>query len=570
MAEDPDENKLVSRLLSYYQAADDYKKKWTGPWEMVFRFVMADQYGDMPEWRAAPVHNYVGSKLNYLTSALTNNRPKIHILPRDPAFAPYAEARQKSIDQKWQRLRMDTVLKMVTKNACMYSKGFYYVYWDVDENEIQVVSVDPQNIWADPFATTTDDARYIIHKAVLPLAEAEMKWPGCVGKVQAGTWTVEDGTFDFKDRYTGEGTGDAIPHYVRYLNDDNTMGGVAPSITSADGHDPDDEMIQVLQFWIRDPTKEEVPSAVEPDKIYCRPKYPGGRLIVICGNRIIHDQPNPYLHGKFPYVDQSYFQMPGEFWGKGPLQDLLSPQMEYNKTLGAIMDIRNLMGNPQWLVPTVCQVKKKLTGEAGLIINYQFGPNGEKPEKVPGSDVPASTIHLLDHLIQQIDTLSGSPDVTQGRKPTGIQAGVAIESLMEAANVLHSDPVGNLETAITRVGEQMLALEQQYYTAPKAVRIFDPMTGAFAFQVLTPEMIAGQWDVEVATGSTLPRSREARQNEAIAYFQAGLIGPRAALNHTEFDDKEGALMELGQMQSMAAQAAGAPGEGDGGESEEGE
>ena len=565
MAPTTGERDLVSRLLEYYEEARAFKEKWSGPWQTVFEFYMGDQWGYRPDWKASPVSNFIFSKTENLLAFMTNNRPRVQILPNDPTYQQYADLRQKSIDYLWSRLNMDRKVYSSSKNAILYSKGIYKVCYDNDEKEVSVETCDPQNIFVDPLATNTWDARILVEVTTMPYAELELKYPGSVGKVEPGTMTVDDP--DPRRQHT-VGQANPLMEAVRNLQQTGgqATGPVVPAVYSAFSIEEMEE-VQVLSFWVRDPTQVVGYLMDEAGIIMddfgkpipkMGPKYPGGRNIVLCGGRIIHDEANPYIHGRFPYIDQDCHPMPGNFWGTSPIHHVISPQMEYNKTCGQFIDSKNLEGMPQVLVPTICGVKTDMTtGEPGLQIEYVPGPNGEKPERIPG--VPASAVFLqfLDVLRRDIDAITGVSDVTEGRKPSGIQAGVAIEQLQESASVRLSGIVRPLEDSIRRIGEIMLALQQQYYTEARWVRVTDPNTGMFSFFEMTPEMINGQWDVEVVAGSTLPRSREARQNLALSLYQVQppIVDRDWVLDYIEAPGKEAVKMRMRMVDQMQAQLA---------------
>lgn len=558
-----DERDLVSRLLELYESAREHKLKWSGPWELAFKMYLGDQWESRPDWKASPVHNFVFSKSENLLSFMTNNRPRAQVLPNDPLYQQYADIRQKSFDYKWSRLNMDRKVYSSSKNALLYSKGVYKVGFDPDEKEIFTETVDPQNFFADPHATSTWDARFVVEVSTMPYATLELMYPGAVGKVEPGTMTVDDPD-PRKDHEVGQMN--PIMEAVHQLTSSGSLGPIVPATLSGTTF-AEWEDVQVLDWWLKDPTmvadflKDEMGVVLDefgkPIPII-KPKYPGGRHIVMCGGRIIHDEPNPDIHGRFPYVDQDCHPMPGEFWGTSPIHHILILQREYNKCSGQFIDSKNLEGMPQTLVPTICGVKVDMTtGEPGLQVEYNPGPNGEKPERIAG--VPAHPVFLdfLATIKQDIDAITGVSDVTEGRKPSGIQAGVAIEQLQESASVRLSGLVRPLEDAIRRIGELWLALEQQYYTEPRMIRVTDPVTGAFSFIEMTPEMINGQWDIEIVAGSTLPRSREARQNLALSLYQVQppIVDRDWVLDYIEAPGKEAVKMRMRQMDMIQAQIA---------------
>jgi hypothetical protein len=175
-------------------------------------------------------------------------------------------------------------------------------------------------------------------------------------------------------------------------------------------------------------------------------------------------------------------------------------------------------------------------------------------------------MNALEMLIRLADDTTGVFDVTQGKNPVGITAGVAIEQLQEASHTRIRLLTRHMEDSIRAWGEMTLAYHKQFLTEPKLIRTHDPVTGQVEFTPITPEMVQAGWDIEVVAGSTLPRSRDARQREALELFGAGLFDKEEALQYIEHPGREKVLGRLRQQEQMQAALAlaGAGGGGGGG------
>jgi len=515
-----------------------------------------------PSWKSSPVENYVFSKVETIIPILTDNRPTIHVLPRDPEFSEYAEHIHNLLGYHWDRLNMDDIVLEATKNSLIFGKGFYYTYWDYDIGDIACESVDPQNIFVDPMARSIKKCRYLVHVARMSVWDIINQWPDAAGKVEYGAQTVEE-----PSPKTGWTSLDRVSVHAgaAYADPSIPTGRVVPWVGARldDVGQPDAESVQVLQFWIRDPsvTREPLMSRggeqmtdAEGNKLFLEnQKYPGGRHIVLAGDTIIHDGPNPFLHGEFPYVEQDCHKVPGEFWCVSVVQNLISPQMELNKALGQVIDNKNLMGNAQWVVSSDAGIKAdQITAKPGLVI---VKTRGSEVERVSPEALPSYIQEFIEGRKRSLDDISGVYDTTQGRKPTGITAGVAIESLQEAAATRLRALVRNLENAVRNVGQQWVGVAQQFYEDAKMVRVTDPDTGEFTFDSITPEMIQAQWEVQVAAGSTLPRSREVRQGQAVELFQLGVFDEEALLEWIQHPGRDKLLARIRARQEKALELA---------------
>lgn len=560
-ARTPEEQAMLSRLIHLYEVAVSDKSRWTKHWKTNYRFYMGQQWGTRPEWKSSPIENHVFSKIETMVPILTDNRPKIDTLPRQPEYMEYAETIQKLMNYLWTRNNMDQVLASVVKDMLLFGKGFFYAYWDEDAGEVKIEAVAPQNIFPDPRATSVKDARYMIHVLQMSRTDVAMRWPDSNGLMRRGAMTVPD-PGDFR-RIVADNQRSPIHSGYQYPEDaGGTLETVVPWVKAdLDSGAQEDETVQVVQFWIRDP--EVIETNLRDGEgntlfengqpiMVRQPKYPGGRHIIVVGDRVVHDDVNPFVHGRFPYVELNCHAINGEFWPVSAAQNLISLQMYLNKINGQILDNAKLVGDGIWIVSKDSNITaEQIVAKPGLVVETTH-PNA-RVDRIPGTPLPNYIPQHGDTIRQALDNVSGVFDVTQGRKPGGITAGVAIEQLQEAAQTRLRLLVRNLEDSIRELGEQELALAQQFYEDARVIRVMDTATQQPQFVVVTPEMIQADWEIEVAAGSTLPRSREARQREAVQLFELGAFDLEALLEHIDHPGRD-KLLERLQIQRQLQQA----------------
>lgn len=550
---DEDEQQVLNRIDLMKQEATQYRSPWDVLWRQCWNYYLGRHWGPRPKQKAVPVENYVFSKTQSMMGVLTANRPRFSMLPRRPEFAEYAEVMNTLGSFWWDRTRADRVRNAACLNALLYSKGLWYVYWDYDADDVACESVDPQCIYIDPHAVDVQSARYLIHVTEMSVGDVMARWPDSAQKFALGARTVEDQTLDKSPNPDG-----TIPYDIgmAYADAAITPGTTVPFYPSGIYRElSDDEMVQVLQVWIADPSvmldiPEDAPNNILSIKTgrrlqLERQTVPGGRLVIIAGNRVIHDGPNPYSHGWKPYVAQSCHDIPGEFWGISLVQNLISPQKELNKVLGHILDEMNHNGFGDWVVDKNCGVTPEMVfgNRPGKFLEKV---RGSEVRREPAPPIPAYITGLIEHFRRAMDDISGIYDVTQGRKPAGLTAGIAITALQEAANVRQQPLIQNMEEAIAGVATQWLALAQQFYTEERYVRATDRQTGEFKFVRVDPEIIRGQWEIVVAAGSTMPRSREARQAQALELYKYKLFDAEETLNWIEHPGRDRLIQRLNQ------------------------
>ncbi len=561
------EKALVKTVLSLHEDASKYKDERTGPWREVYEFVRGRHWKARPGWRASPRSNLVFSKLQFQLAQLTDNRPVSNLMPRFPQFKEYADSVQVYYDYEWDRDDVDTTVEDVTVYKLMWSVGFYHTYWDSVNKKPHTEAVDPHRIFTDRRATDVENARFLIRTAQMSRGEIEQRWPKARRKrqfIRPGVAIVDEpekrdpGDITSGRSYKGLGATAQVTELVPRSYEMQTS---------------DSPEIQVLDCWIRDSsvaesylemdsTDPEYPGKVpvtdsEGNAVRSfEPIYPSGRHIVIAGGAVVHDAPNEYDHGEFPYVAQFCHRVPGELWCISFLENLIEPQRMVNKMYGILMESAALSANAQWRYPRgSLDDAAVLTGEQGMRFEYNAQPGIAPPERLPGLPAPAFLIHVLEMARRDMDDISGSHDVSEGRKPSGITAGVAIESLQEAGQTRIRPLVRHLEKAVKKVSEQRFALMQQFMDEAKTIRITDDETGQEKYLQVTPEMIRGQFEVEVVPGSSLPKNRDARFRQALGLKKEGVFDEQAVLEYTDHPYAHKILKRLADRRKKAMEIA---------------
>lgn len=550
--------RTLARLERMYREGKQYREEWSKNWKRGEEFYRGKQWGPRAQWKSTPQRNYIGSKTRTVQALLTDNRIRIQVMPRSSQFSDYAESMNRLVDYTWDDIGMDTVIDQGILTSLLFSKAFYYSYFDHSVRKICTELVDPRAIVVDPNATCIEDARFLCHSAMMSRSAILNRWPGAAEKLKGGVASHQDTllpSFGSNPEPAEVGT--------KLDSDGNATSGSTVYYRADSAGEAPGDMIRTRQYWIRDEEMVEEP-LIGPNGIaYTYPdgspvyiqRYAsfGGRHIIVAGNCIVHDGPNPFEHQEFPYVEHDCYKVPGEFWGISFVDDLIEVQRELNKTLAQIIDAKNFTANPMFKYLRSSQIKpQQIVAKPGLGIPVNSLAD---IEYIPPPNLPNYVLQLVEHAEMSLDRITGVNDVMEGRKPSGIQAGVAIEQLQEAGNTKIRYLARLMERAISKIGSQWVALARQYITEAQEIRVIDRETGNFQFIKVTPEMIRGEWDIFAVPGSSLPKSREARFRQALQAMQAGLFDQEAALEWLDHPSKEGVLARVRAIQAQQMQLA---------------
>jgi hypothetical protein len=301
--------------------------------------------------------------------------------------------------------------------------------------------------------------------------------------------------------------------------------------------------------------KDLVEIGLEDGTKYVR-KYPNGRIIAWVGNTLLRDEPSPYQHGRCPYVRFFRYTVPDKNYFFGEIDQIIPLQEELNKRKSQAIDLLNLTVNPPMLVYAGSGINiKNVTNRPGAILPTNV-PVDQAAKWLQMPNIPSAMFVQMNTINQDIDTVSGIHDVTQGRNPTGITAGVAIESLQEAAQTRLRLAARYLEASHRHAAELMLSIIWQYYKEPRMIRKKSPdgwtyRTVNFANKELQGDMPS----VKIQSGSTMPTNKSVMRQQAVSLFQIGAIDRRALLEMFDWPDRESVLSRMGEGAMINAETA---------------
>lgn len=171
---------------------------------------------------------------------------------------------------------------------------------------------------------------------------------------------------------------------------------------------------------------------------YERPtqEYPKGRLLVVANGKCLYSGDSPYdgpdKGDWHPYSECRWEIVPGRFWGKSPMDDATEIQKHINSIDSVIILTRKTTAIPQKLIPRgTMAMNDSWTGRPGQRVPYTPGPNGEKPEIIPPSDVGQQIMVERAQKVEDIKTIMGAPDILKGDRPPGVTAFSALNLLFE-------------------------------------------------------------------------------------------------------------------------------------------
>jgi hypothetical protein len=450
---------LLEKITEGFDKASDYRKAFEDRWKRYYGLYRSRAKPQDDETRANIFVPEVFTAIETLTPRLVSNflnssKPAIRVFGREESDMANAVSAEKLLAYQFEKMEMPLKLISFYKQALLYGTSVGKVYWDYRvrkgrNGEDVVVYDDPAfevldvfDFYIDPGATGIDDARYCIHRKFL-------------------SWE------DLKKRES-----DGIYRNVEKLKN---CGGYVESASvgdrePGDSSDPlEERTFEILEYW-------------EDDRV------------VTVGERsvILRDVPNPFDHGKKPFVQMVFVPVPFEFYGIGVIEPIEGLQMELNTKRNQRLDNVNMVINRMWLLQrgAMDDLRQLYSRPGGVIVVNDI--NGLQP--LPSPDVTSSSYNEEEKIKSDIQNTSGISDYIRGMISSDKQTATEVRIKSEqGANRFDFNFKLMAEMGLKRIASLVIQLNQQFVESDRTIRIIGEK-GA-DFRKITPAEIQGNFDL---------------------------------------------------------------------------
>ncbi len=525
----------------------------------------------------APLYftNYIYATVESVKANMTRNLPAITASPRGERDDLAADLVSRVLSDSLERGGIKAATREVVHHGLIATMAYYKVFYSSINDRVEVCAVPPEDLLVDPKATSIDNARWVIHrKRNVPTDEIYATY----GAIPSKKVDKDSERTESDEIYERDGL------YV-------TDGELRPAIDVSPTFD-------VYECWIRcwDADRE--------NDYY---------VVTVAGDSVLSEYFSPYMHNKTPFVE----------WLA--VEDYSGDNI-YHRGVGYIEEIEPLQDRADSLdlkiyknTSLLANRQRYVAANSGLNVNAMdntagrtYKVNGD-PSRAVYYDAPPqmsqSIYEYRDRTEMLIQTVSGVYDVTMGRRPTGITAGRAIESLKDSAETRLANVVDTLAESISRVANIALQIILQFYDGERIIKSTDgdkdmdfvvvddyppelqpqpeTLIDDFGFPMLDPETeepilanpdaepevtpeleemrkqwkeetgvalvlseVTYEWDIRANTDSALPSARAERGQVAADLFRLGAIDREALLEAMDFPSRHKIL------QRLAAEATG--------------
>jgi len=586
------ENLIVSEAEDKLNEALQHRRWYERQWYINMSFYLGFQWirwnsdswrieiPPAPSWRIRLTCNHLQPIIAKYVGRIKKNRPVLNVVPAteeesDKNTAVYSQEVLEHIER---------VVKLANKNTrlatlvSVYGTGFKDHYWDGSAGD----RIEEPRVTKSEQTITDDDGYPIVDEYGQPQTETvetpelDKKGEPIVDSFNLGEVAVEVlGPFEvvpqpgarhiddcewvfkcklrslewirstYKEGYkvnpeTSKGSTPMEKQLLQLIGESKVYGDAKPRKSHIVNKDDElKEGFATVKEW-----------RVKPNKTHAR-----GRLVVFANGILLHDGDLPYeawIKTKSLGIKQYDFtEVHDRFWGRTPLEDLIPLQVEYNKTRSQIIEIKNRMSKPHWIVAEGQNVPKEgIPTEPGAIIRYTPVAGAQEPHQTKMSPLPAYVHKDLESNLNDMQNISSQHEVSRGTVPPGVGSGVAIQLLLEQDETPIGPTIERYEQVEGESGMLILNLVKEKYKEPRKIVLIGKDN-----ELLVKDFTASEnmpTDVIVQSGTAMPQSKAARQAMVMDLWREGMLKDESkALRLLELGNVEELFEEVNADEKMA-------------------
>ena len=327
---------------------------------------------------------------------------------------------------------------------------------------------------------------------------------------------------DYADSITADFGNDLSQYYLDVLAHVTGSFSASGGFIGGAPFSPKNPKVTVYEFY-------ELPSEDFPDGLRAV-RLGQGTMNVVEADELPTEYGSGVRKGqKFLPLNQFGFDVvPGRFWRKTRMDDLIAPQMFRNTVEANLRLTAQRMGNAIWLDPKGSGVDA-LTGEPGQVVKYNpvslGGTSFAKPERIPAelSNVQPMLI-LIKMLDDQMERLAGTFYLESGQAPPGVTAASALAFLGEKGQKALSPFVQAWAKGWKCFEEQQLELARANWDDTR-IRVMAGRNKQWETMKFMKSDLQGAVNVVIDYNSLFPKSQATERATLAQLAQFGVINP---------------------------------------------
>lgn len=448
-------NNLADKIVNCFERASEARNTHHERWKRYYDLYRCRSKPDGEDSKANIFVPEVYTTIETLVPRLISNflntsKPIVQVIGREESDMANAKAAEQLLLYQFERMSLHVSLVTFYKQALLYGTSIGKVYWNYrQKSNGTVVSDEPAfdvinlfDFYVDPEACGIDDARFCIHRSFLSFEELKER--------------EESGIYKNVDQLKGSNVWNGLSGSIDKGPDD-----VSDALNERD--------IEILEYWEND------------------------RVVTVAERSVIlRDTPNPFHHGKKPFVQLIFVPVPFEFYGIGVVEPIEGLQLELNTKRNQRLDNVSLAINRMWLLQrgALDDLRQLHSRPGGVIVVNDL--SGLQP--LPSPDVTSSSYQEEEIIKNDMQNTSGVSDYIRGSHTPYRHTATEVKIKSDQSNTRFEFNFKLMaEMGLKKIAGMVIQLNQQFMDRERTVRV----TGrnGMEFIRISPEEIAGNFDL---------------------------------------------------------------------------
>lgn len=422
-------------------------------------------------------------------------------------------------------------------SGTLYGRACWKVTWDGRMNDgvggIRIDVVSAKNLLLQPGKTRVRDCAYLFEMQTMDKLSLLTLYPDRLDEINHLFSNKKDSALAEVSDTKSEG-------YAATRADGT---GLTMYYDARAGQVSSDDSVTVVEAWMYDPeTIERFGWVVEASagKLEAVKRkrnffsYPTGRYIRFSGDVIFEDRPNPLPC--FPYIEYVNMSMDGVEWPNGDIDALIPIQENYELRNNQANDATNqAIGGRETYIDGTSGLKpedtERWTNQPGEIRRVA-DVNGVRT--IEGYRVPPEIFTSMQHIQNDFDRISGSPEIIPIITSTDVRSGAGFDTISELVRGRFKLKTYSIESSVAELAKVMTRMIGLFYQRGVHYPFNLDLVG------IRPDM----FDYQVRAGLNLPASRRAQEQYLLQLFDRGAVDQEYVIEQSDLPNKETLLERM--------------------------
>ena len=456
---------LVDEIKKDFAQRQNERKIYESQWQLNNNFLLGNQYcfvsmlNNVEEydkkyfWQEREVFNHIAPIVDVRLSKLVSIRPKMSVIPAssEESDIKVAKLAKDILESTYQKFNLSKVIAEATKWSEICGTSFYKVIWKnqkgkviakdelgnmIKEGDLEIIAVPPYEIFPEANCYAgLEECNSLIHAKAYSVENIKSIWGVDVAPEDVDVFSLEN-----KEGLGGLGYVASSSKFTSTIKSNHAV---------------------VIE-------KYEAPST----------KYPNGRLITICQDKLLYMGELPFINGidnrrTFPFIRQVSIDKPGCFWGSSIIERIIPVQRAYNAIKNRKHEYLNRLSMGVLSVEDG-SIDTDLLEEEGLspgkVLIYRQGAN--PPDILKSDSVPADFTKEEERLLKEFYEISGVSELfAEFSNINSNISGVSLSLLLEQAESKLAPTIDNIKHAVKEIAKHILRLYKQFATTPRLLKL---------------------------------------------------------------------------------------------------